>query len=432
MYGRVDWKLALLALGYIVGVSLLMWWLRTPPALVDLAFGFGRLLQALADGDTAALSLRSPGLISFLYTVQWLGGGTLAALLSKNLLLQPFLLWALLRLLSGSRARVAAIAAVLFALSFPSLVIWSYELVPEEGWLIPILGFLSYQLFHAPREFDRRRLLLIGLAIALALLVKSSMRLFCPMLVLLFVVRARDWRAAPILVVLCLASFATWGAYNHAVSGEVRFVSSLDGYNLYKGNNRRTLAVFPVVEKIAKEVWDEPMPPRCSEWCRHDAYVQKTFDFWLSEPAASYKLFLLRAQQVFISVTPPHLTHRGPADLTLRTVSMLYYGAFRVVFLLCVLYSITRLGGALRRRIRGVAPEPGDRHTPEAAIFLALVLSYCAPYLVGFAFERHILPLVVPTVVFGLWILEHDGDAVRRGVALLIPPPEGRVAADLE
>ena len=92
------------------------------------------------------------------------------------------------------------------------------------------------------------------------------------------------------------------------------------------------------------------------------------------------------------------------------------------MLLLCVVYSIARLGGAVRRKFMPAVREPADRHELEAAIFLAFMLAYCAPYLVAFAFERHILPLVVPTLMFGLWILEHDGDAVRRGVARLLPP----------
>lgn len=407
---------------YILVLAALIGWSRTPRSFPALPFWFGSILGDIALGNWTPNALRPAIVPWFLGAVWWLGGGTHAAVLVKNLLLQPLYLFSLYRIASRSRARFAAGCLVAFALTCPVLIFTSYAIVPAEGWLTPLLAFVVVYLLYPDHDFSLARVCLLGLAVAL-LLSKSSMRFLCPVLVLLFALRYPDRRVAATMGVFVLASFASWGAYNYAATGEVHFASEGDGYNLYKGNNPMAVGVYPAdLDGTSRAVLAVAPPGLGPPWRHSEWYVEQTFEFWRSEPASAYRLFLLRIYVVFLAVAPFEVATAPPIKLTGRIISTIYVLLFRVALLFGLFYSLIQLARWVRGLIAGGEGSwRPDARASGSLVFLGTTLGFAAPYLVAMAWERHIIPLFVPTLMFATWILDQDADSVQRVASRLLP-----------
>lgn len=381
--------LVLAFVAYAFAACAAVWLVQTPRAITDLAFGFGPAAAEIARGHFAPSAHRSPLVPCYLGFMAAHGGHTLIALLAKNALTQPFLIWTLFRILPRRGGRWATA----FALTCPQFVAHAYALIPEEGWLIPWLAFAAYHLVCDRSELQPRRLLLLGLVLAPILLTKSSMRILCPALAILLIVRTRSRVALMALGACCVAAFLAWGTYNYAATGQFRLASSLDGYNLYKGNNPRAAEVYArrSLDELSPEIvaaadWSD-------EWGASDGYARLALDFWRADRAAACRLFLMRAYRMFLAVTPLDLGEGGPAIRGLHLIGVAYMLLFRVLFLGCVGWA----AWCLARRGAG-------RPVFESLAFLAFTIFYSAPYLLAFAYERHALGLVVPTLLFAVCV----------------------------
>lgn len=398
-------KLLILAALYVLAGSVADWTLARPE--------LDALLAAPPDlwSGPSGLSVLVP---VFRMLARAIGLGTLAAVLLKNLLVQPILLWTLWRVRSRSSLPAVSLAVVLFVLTCPPLVRMSLSLMPEEAWLIPLLAFLFWRLAFEPDRSGWPT----GLALAALVLAKSSMRLLGPA-ALVLTLRRRDRRAFAWQALLCLGAFVAVGLINQQITGRFRFGSWQNGYNLYKGNNPLTLQVYPfqTVDRISEPVaaivdWRDP-------WAAGDAYTVLTLEFWRDQPAATCRLFMLRAWRMFLAVSDAELGQEGPVILAGKMIGAVYMVFFRAVQLLALGYALWAAAVWARRRRAGADSEAARQGWP-AVCFLVFTLCYSAPYLVGFAYERHVLPLIAPTLFYALSVAE-TRVRIRTGA----PPASG-------
>jgi hypothetical protein len=406
---------------YLASMTVLVWWLVEPPRIEHLTYLFGAYVRRMLEmGSLAPSAKRSPLLPLFLMAVASLKGGTLIAATLKNLLLQPLQLWSLHRVAMRARPSAAGVLVIAYALSFPQLMVNGYRVVPEEGWLIPILAFLFYRLLYPPATDRRAQWLVVALLIGLLPLIKSSMRALVPILVVLYALRARDTRVTIALAGFCIAGFLAWGAFNHAATGEFRLTSSNDGPNLLKGNNPRALELYPDHNLDPLTPYTKGLVTARTEWAHHDESIGLVIQFWRDHPQAAYKLFVLRAYRFFLATGPVDLAFKSPLLMTFHIVGVLHFIVFRVVFLICIGYALVSLASRLRHSWRGA---PDANWPTEPLLFLTFTMAFCAPYLIGFTYERHVLPLVVPTLIFSLWLLDHERERLARTLTRVFAEP---------
>ncbi len=394
--------LLFLAIAYLLIVSYGVYRVSTKD-LFSLGYGFGTTAEAVTRGEWLTNASRMPVIPVFLAAMSRFGNDTLFATIVKNLLLNSLLLFALYRMSTTSRRSAVAIAFSVFILSFPQLVGYAFSLVPEEGYIIPVLGWVGYRLFLPGTRSTAATGAAYTLACALTYLVKSSMRFVCPIFGILYFLRDRSiarlirFRASFAIVMLA------WGSLSYHNTGEFRVSSSLDGVNFYKGNGPLTLKFYPgrSLDLISDEVldWREGQ----TTWSSSDRCFREAWIFLRTHPAAASKLVVLRAYKMFLGVTAEGNGRWYEVPRPVRWMGVLYMTIFRVIFVSCLVMAVRRLRtlGRSWQMFRS-----RDMEIILALTFLGLVASYSLPYLAGFAYERHVLPLVVPTLFYAMTLVD--------------------------
>jgi hypothetical protein len=129
------------------------------------------------------------------------------------------------------------------------------------------------------------------------------------------------------------------------------------------------------------------------------------WEFMRSQPHQALMLVLKRAFILCCEVrrTPIWVGEQRIAGL-IQLLGVGYMVIFRLLFWLALGLALRTLGPLFTQPLRSPAQQP----QLAALMFLGVIVGYSAPYLVGFAYERHVLPLVLPTLLYLLWWLEYE------------------------
>lgn len=290
-----------------------------------------------------------------------------------------------------------------FVVFAPNLVKHMSVLHYEEGYLIALIAsvvmLVMALLLRGPARFSAP---MAGAAVALAAvsyLVKSSQVAVLLGVVLVLVplaLSAGRRGVAAGLVALALLAPAGWATHNALMTGRASFMSSYDGENFFRGFNANTLRVYPrcgtdVLFSGSDTCMGEKMglPKETSrfgfadEWAWNDAYKARAFDFIREQPALALRTlgtkFLIvtawpRLVPYVMEETSGKERYRKPAEEALGAAWLI---AGRII----ELFGLGLAGWLLLR---------GDgRARAVAASSLLLAAGYGAPYVFGFAMERH-------------------------------------------
>lgn len=371
--------------------------------LYALSFGYGGLVRELVEtgryGGTHQgvqfAAHRMPLIPLFLAGIAQAGGSLWTALLVKNLLLGVLfgLGFAHLAAVVGRCRPWIVPALAVFCASMPQFVHFAFCLEMEEGYLIGLLFFITVWLF-SPQGAGAETLCakLPWLLIPLLYLTKSSALLLAIVLSLLVGFMARRRSAGLLAGGSLLACILFWGMHNVVHSGHFAVGSSLDGYNLAKGNNRFTTALYP---QFNLDILDDSLLAWAAagapdEWAWDRTYRQMAWEYVRTYPWEFGTLVGRRAWVLLIEARKvPAGIHRG----LLEWVNTVHMGAFRVF-----------LWGAILLAGVGLWDRTVERR--RSAAFLLLLAGYALPYLAGFCYQRHVIPLVLPVATFLLYALD--------------------------
>lgn len=233
--------------------------------------------------------------------------------------------------------------------------------------------------------------LAVGLSIASIYLTKSSMLPLCTVVAVWIAIKY--WRKNPKLIALPVACLVlavlSWGAYTKAVSGVFAFGadgSSWNGWNLYKGNNFYSYALYPRVNLDTLDHEDYahrllPSVPVHNEWELSHAQLSMGKQFIHDHPDVVAKFDLKKLYVACCNLG------EAPAAVAGHTRALVIVSnIFNHLTLACVfLFAIV---GVVRRKVS------------EAEILaLIMVVFFVAPYIAGFLYSRHMVP------VYGLMAL---------------------------
>lgn len=373
---------------YVVVASVVVGALEPAADLASVGFLFGPAIERVAGGGALTDASRLPLVPMVLGAIARVSTSVVVATILKNVLFAGFVG----RALWEARGARTWIVAVAFAATFPALVRHGFAIVPEEGYLVPLVAVIAAGVVGATPLTRARHVIPFACAAALALLAKSSAAPLAIAAGPLYAWRARSARVLGVFVAIVGAAAIAWGAQNLAVTGRFSIGSSMDGYNFWKGNNALTLAHFP---ERSLDVISDDAPrrgPDEGEW----AWDRRCFDeglrFDRAHPVDAMRIFAARVYQVFLAVTPETPADgrgRGPA----RLVGVPHMIAFRVLLLGSIAWAVRTL---LWRRAAAV------EERRRALAFLVVVAAFTAPFLVAWGVERRLVPLVLPTLLFVL------------------------------
>lgn len=415
---RVHRWLVVGLLGYVLlgTVAMDRWQHRGGQSVRDLGFGYGVLISAIEDTGAyrvpagvhypgvAFSAHRLPFIPYFLIALQDTLGDDLRWVgLAKCLLFGGLLVAAFSLVLRTARAPLWVVLLLLgVGLTMPRWALNVFEVGLEEGYNIPALTLLFALLWFAdsPARARLAWVLTVGGLLVLLLFLKSSMVYWCLAVPALVGLRQRDWRTAGGLLLMVSVGLYALAAFNARHSGRFTIGSSWEGWSLYKGNCADTASLYPpysldILDYEGKVLADRPLR---NEWDHNAYFKQRAVDFIRTHPREFLELAVRKAWIFYGDIRASGLPQRGESryarpEYLLQIPWML---AFRVLLWAAIGLALQTLWSARW------APWRSDP-AMVAGAYLAFLALYSAFHVVGFAYERHVMPVVMPTALYLLW-----------------------------
>jgi len=269
------------------------------------------------------------------------------------------------------------------------------------------------------RTRTRMALATIALATTLYFVKTTALPMLLVIIALVLSDRQLQVRSKGLAMLVVVIPFAAWAAHNYTTSGALHLSSSWNGENLYRGSSSEGLALYPEIS--LDRIFDSThatlsdgrvvlLPDlterQCfvNEWAWNDHYSSLART-WSQEHMADAARFLgkkLWVSLVELRHTPTRVAAEGQETeypRAVSTVMFLWMGFARVMSL--VLLALL-LRDVWQRRLR------------RSLWTLALLGAGWAPYVLVFAYQRHVVPLLV-TAGFFLLILYFGRPRERAG-----------------
>jgi hypothetical protein len=305
----------------------------------------------------------------------------------------------------------------------------------EEGLLVDLEACLAIAVTYLLRPgitaLTGKRLFmsLAAVALAVALYFIKTTALLVLIVVLGLLVRSKDvhWRVKALALVCAALPFAAWGAHNYLHGGVLSVSSSWNGENLYRGASAEGLALYPEVslDRIFDSKQARLLDGRvvalsnlssqqcfANEWAWNDFYAGRARAWLEQQPAAAVRFTWNKAWTALFELrhTPYRVAADGPESAYPPLVSAAMFawmGFARLVFfglLLLIARSLWR--GELERSVWT----------------LLLIAAGWAPYIAVFAYQRHLVPLLIMDgfLCIALFLVQPRAAAVRRQTAQVV------------
>jgi hypothetical protein len=291
--------------------------------------------------------------------------------------------------------RLASVLLLLAPFAITAFLADVVNMQVEEGYSYSMLALAVALLLFPPRRSGIWSAILFAVAVDGVYLAKSSMAPAAIVLLIGYLLRER--RPAPRLVVflLIIAAPLGWAFHQHHASGRYSFGTSIDGINLHKGNNAQFLSRYPPPPGETLDSFDSELNVGRqfgNEWSFNDFHQHAAFEYMQSHPGDTAMGDLRKLGVIFFSV-------RKYGSSESHGVRLLAEIGGMVVFRLILWGAI---GGSIYCMIRplrqGENPEMASPYF-SAALFLTLVSACVLPYVLGFAYTRHVSVLIYPAVL---------------------------------
>lgn len=334
------------------------------------------------------------------------------AFLKTMLLLLPVLLamWLVCQRLPEDPWRRWGVGALLLVpFGMTAFLADVVNLQVEEGYAYAALALATATvLFRGPRKGWLRRdgigeAAVLGMAVATLYLAKSSMAGAALVLTLGYVLRVRPARSKVLAVVLAAAAPVGWAMHQHHATGRYSAGTSLDGFNLRKGNHAGFLEQYPPAVGDTLDREDAKLNAGQefrSEWSFNDFHKRAAVAYLETHPAetargAGRKLTVLLLSMRKVGSRESHGVMGWVEGLGLLGFRLLLWGAIG-----WSVFELVRRGGACGW---------------EAGVFLLVVVACTLPYVVGFAYTRHGSVLIYPAALLCCRMLTGCDEGDRDG-----------------
>ncbi len=410
---RFGWVIALAVLAYVViGTSLFnRAYGRNGASLHRLGFGYGVLLQALdEDGAYRVCDVHYPGLCFSAHRLPLIPyslkmGGMLCGddqgrvLWVKSIPLGGMLF--LLLFLTAHRGTVPWtrwFAGTVLLLAMPRWAVVFFELSVEEAYLAVPLGLLFSMVLFLDRVWwsTIRAGIATGFILVTLLFLKNSMPFWAMAAPVLIWIIHRNGKAMAVSLILVLAGMAGLAAFNQIHSGKFTIGSSWAGWNLFKGNNPQTAELYPqysldVLDYEGAVAADRPL---VDEW-DHDRYFKERAKDFIRENKLEFaQLCLTKAWVFYADVRPNGASRDGSGERgAMKNLQQVWMVAFRLLLWWTIVRSMVDLW-----RWRSAPQLVG-----VAGFYLGFLFLYSGFHVVGFAYERHVVPIMFPTLLVWWW-----------------------------
>jgi hypothetical protein len=326
--------------------------------------------------------------------VRLLGDRYLAVAFFKALLLLlPLeaaicLVW--LRMPRSGLRRLGMAALLLAPFAMTAMLANAVNLQVEEGYSYSLLALALAILFFSrwSSEDGWGRTLLFAVAADGVYLAKSSMAPAVVVLLAGFLWMERRTAQRLVVVMLIAAAPIGWALHQHHASGRYSVGTSVDGINLHKGNNAEFLARYPPPPGESLDRYDAELNRGLhfdDEWSFNDYHEKAAFAFLRAHPRETLEGDVRKLEVLFFSVRKNGSTESHGVMRVAETGGLVLFRLMLWAAILGAAYVLVR------------SPSGGLR--AAGGIFLALVGACALPYVVGFAYTRHVSILIYPAAL---------------------------------
>jgi hypothetical protein len=209
--------------------------------------------------------------------------------------------------------------------------------------------------------------------------------------------RDRAWRGPLLMLGVVAGALAGLAEFNAQHSGRRTVGSSWEGWNLYKGNSEHSLALYPLysLDSLDAEGHVTAERPLRDEWDYNAYFRGEAVAFIKAHPETFLELALRKAWVFYGEVRATGIKRGQSRWAPAYVVQIPWMIAFRVVLWAAI-------GLAVLSLARGWRGE-GREAWLGAVGFLGFLVLYSGFHVVGFAYERHVMPIVLPTLLYLLW-----------------------------
>jgi hypothetical protein len=407
---RLIWIAALIWLAASPALAIFVW--RYTDRRTDIyktQFGFGAVVESLVErheyaapsifpgNDFTSRAHRMPLVPFFIAAIAAFTRSMAAAYAIKAVVFGAigFAAWALLAPLVSGRRLALAVALLLL---FPQFIGRAFDVHTEEGYLIDLLGLLTVLLLRIAVRRQAARWEIDALAglNAAVFLTKSGQLPYTLGVCALTWALTRDWRRATAVAAALVLAAGGWGLATWARTGRLTLGTSWDGWNFGKGNNARTLELYPRLHLDLLDHVPYPDVRAANEWAYEDAQMDAALSFIRSHPGQTLRALTIKAFVALVDVRQNGvLSEKELRFQTIRAVGVGFMVLFRIASWALALWSAR----AIVRRLKSGKADAAYR---LALVFLIPTALYLAPYLAGFVYERHVMPLVMTTALCAL------------------------------
>jgi hypothetical protein len=257
----------------------------------------------------------------------------------------------------------------------------------EEAYCYSFLAcaLALFYYFHSKLIPNWLAVMLFALCVDLSYLSKSSMRFVCVVLVAAMFLQLRSATLRTMVVILTLIAPLGWGFYTYQMTGRFTLGSSLDGFNLHLGNFPDFLSIYPPNDNGHIDKYHPLIIPKTAlfrtEWEDNDYHIHLGVEY-MRDTQAVITGALRKAYYYFLSLRSFGTGHDSDLFTRLDIINMVL---MRLLMLGAMAYSIWNI---IKRRC--ILP---------SIAYLLFVAGTALPFIVGYAYTRHIFILIFPSAL---------------------------------
>jgi hypothetical protein len=187
--------------------------------------------------------------------------------------------------------------------------------------------------------------------------------------------------------------------FNLKNSGRFTLKYSLEWFNIYKGNNELTSKFYPKYSIDVLDYLDIYKIPESvkNEWEFNDFFKEKAQTYYKNNLDKIIEFLPTKILTIWLDVRPNSVIPGTEQSYftPLKLLGVFYMVLFRIMQWFCLVYLFLQLFGKNRKHFAALSLK-----------YISLIGLVFIPYTIAFGFERHLLPVIIPTVLTLIQIIE--------------------------
>jgi hypothetical protein len=371
-------------------------------SIYSYSYGFGPTTKALVENGScrtfangiAYTMHRYPLIPYFLYVIHFFTTNAFMALVIKNIFTGVLFSYATYRAYITWGKNAVILLLIVFC--SPQFLIHAFNIYHEEAFVSVLLALISI-LLCTPQSSRKISWddFFFGISCVLFIFTKSSSIYLASILPLLWFFQRKSYSALLVSAGSVISAFITIAVYSFMLNGTFTLESSLNGVNIYKGNNSKTFEIYPKYNLDILDKTDSVIKSPGvfkNEWEYNRSYKNKAYSYIIHHPRQFLKGVFIKTWALFFSIHPIGTSpEREKKNNIVLAIDLLITIFQRGLF--CMTCFVAFILIFFRSPIK---------QKYVALIVFLFILLYSGPFLIGFSYMRHYVPLMFPVIVFGM------------------------------